>query len=845
MKILSRISLLFLLFATAPTVMAVEDLNDGAPLPADQAFKQKLTLKDSNTVNATWAIEKKYYLYRNKFKFISKTKGVELGTITIPAGKKKKDPLFGIVQIFRDKVSIQVPIKSIDKSVRKFDIEVHSQGCADIGICYPPQKKTVSLTLAALGATAINADTTSKPVATPAATTAKVDVTSDKDKKAATKKITNFGTNLGLGQDEEYLTSEQAFKISTEYTNDNLLTVRWKIAKNYYLYKNRLKFSLKDAPANVTLGTPQIPKGKLKKDPAFGNVYVFYDFLEVKIPVKGAKKGQKIEFLAKSQGCADAGLCYPPVLKLATYVNGGLISIKDHKISYAKNPVATPANTTKPGTAGIPAKAATPVKAISPDATAEEDDRSFFEKVGDWFTQSLKDGNLLIALISMLGLGLLVAFTACMYPMIPIVCTLVIGEGENASKMRGFILSGTYVIAMAIVFGVLGGVAGSAAKELPIQAAFQSPWVLGPIVALMALLALAMFGVFNIQMPSALQNRIDSISRNQKGGSVVGAAITGGLSALVVGPCGGPFLIAALGAAATSGSFVGGFSYLFLFGLGMGLPLIFVGVYGSKCLPKAGTWMTMVKHTGGIILLGLALYFAERLTDKIPGFFMMLWAVFFIMTGIYFRALEPVPEGASGKRYIFKGFAVIIFLWGILVAIGGLTGSRIASDPFEGSSLTSGSTSVSAASTGATTNAADARKQRYLAGKKTKLKGKLKFIKIKSTDDLDKEIKQANAAGFTVMLDFYATWCTYCIQFDVYVFSKPSVGAALSNTILLQADVTANDKQDKALMKHVKIFAPPSIMFYGLDGKEVRKQRISKLVKKERFLKYVKRAFGK
>lgn len=805
----------------ASLLLAVEDADDdGVPLPPDVAFKQKVNLKDQHTIQASWSIENKYYMYRNKFKFVSKTKGIELGTANIPPGKKKKDPLFGIVNIFRNNVNIQIPIKRIDQSITEFSVEVHSQGCADIGICYPPQKKIVKLTLAALAT----------PLATTSITTNTTKSSSSSDKKQtdksvkATKDIKNFGNALGLGQADEYLEVDKAFQLDTEYNGNDMIIARWKVADAYYLYKKQFKFTLANAPPGVSLGTPQIPAGKLKKDPAFGNVYVFYKYVEIKIPVKGASKGQKLNLIIRSQGCADAGLCYPPVTQIAAYTSGQAISIKNYSPSLT-------AQTTKPSIN---------IKKANPANSTVEDDQSLFEKIGDWFTKALNGDNIFIALMSMLGLGLLVAFTACMYPMIPIVCALVIGEGKTVTKYRGFVMSTTYVLSMALVFGILGGVVGYLGKSSGISfaAAAQDPLIIGTVVLIMIFLALAMFGVFNIQMPSFLQNKLDAANRNQKGGTLIGAAATGAISALVVGPCGGPFLLAALSYATTSGNMFNGFLYLFLFGLGMGLPLIIVGIYGSSILPRAGNWMSMVKHTGGIILLALALYFAERLTDQMPGLFMMLWALLFIMAGIYFRALEPVPTGASGKRYILKGGAVIIFLWGILVAIGGLTGGIIASDPFEGSSLTnSGST------TATLSNNANPRKIAYLADKKVKTKGSLKFITIKSKADLLQEIKQANAAGFNVMLDFYATWCTYCIQFDVYVFKKPEVVAALSNTILLEADVTANDKVDKELMKYIKIFAPPAIIFYGKNGQEVGK-RVYKFVKKKRFLKRVKGAFG-
>jgi thiol:disulfide interchange protein DsbD len=347
-----------------------------------------------------------------------------------------------------------------------------------------------------------------------------------------------------------------------------------------------------------------------------------------------------------------------------------------------------------------------------------------------------------------------------------------------------------------------------------------------------------MFGFYDIQMPSAIQSRLNEFTNKQKGGSLLGVTIMGVLSALIIGPCGGPILIATIAGAAASNSAGLGFLYMFTLALGMGLPLLLVGAGGGKLLPRAGNWMNIVKAIAGIILLAVAIVFLERVVSSIV--FMTLWAVLFMVSATYMGAFEPIKEGSSGWLKLFKGVGLVLFVYGVIVLIGGLTGARNFNDPMHGSALIA-SQQAPMVMAGSTNQPAYVK---FAQGKDSVVKGGLTFIKIKTVAEFEAELKSANAAGKTVMLDFYADWCTYCKLFDDYVFSDPKVQQALADTVLIQADITAQDKADKAVLKHVDVITAPAILFYNTQGEEVRQQRVLGLLTAEKFLDRVNQAIN-
>lgn len=403
--------------------------------------------------------------------------------------------------------------------------------------------------------------------------------------------------------------------------------------------------------------------------------------------------------------------------------------------------------------------------------------------------------------------------------MIPILSSIIVGHGEKITHKKAFAISMAYVQSMAITFGILGAAVALFAGGVNLQAYFQSPWILIPFSILFVGLAFSMFGFYSIQMPASVQSWLSNFSNKQEGGSLHGAIFMGAASALIIGPCAGPVIIGALAYVAAESDPLVGFLAMFILGNGLGLPLLAVGTFGAHVLPKAGTWMDTVKAGAGVVLLAIALLFLERISFISSTMIMMLWATLFIVVGIYMGALDAIKEEASGWFKLWKGLGVVFIIYGVIVMLGGVTGARNFNDPMHGSSLTMGGAAVE--------------------------KQHLKFKRIKTDQDLKNEVAAAKAAGKYIMLDFYADWCTYCKQFEDYVFSNKEVQALLKDFVLLQADVTANDEQDQALNKYTSVQAPPAILFFGKDGKEIRNYRIVGNMDAKTFIRHVKQILNK
>ncbi len=552
----------------------------------------------------------------------------------------------------------------------------------------------------------------------------------------------------------ELLPAEQAFKFFAVVKNARTLHVNWIIADGYYLYRDKIKFSVRN-DVGIQLGDYLIPQGESYHDEAFGQVEIYHRELSFDIPLLHEdKQAHNISLQAKFQGCADRGVCYPPMQKVVDLAV----------------PVLQQLNS---GTG-----------AVSSKPLSEQDQ----------IVNSLHQDALWLTLVSFFGFGLLLAFTPCVFPMIPILSGIIVGHGKNITSRKAFLLSFSYVLASALTYTVFGMLAALFGGNL--QSTFQQPWIIAIFSAVFILLSLSMFGFYNLEMPKFLQTKIHHSSDKHRNGSYLGAAVMGSLSSLIVGPCVAAPLAAALIYIGQSGDVFLGGSTLFVMGFGMGVPLLLLGASAGKLLPKAGDWMKSTKAVFGVIMLAVAVWMLERILPS--SVTMLLWAMLFIIPAIYLSAIDPLPETATNWRKLWKGVGLVMLVYGVLLLIGLSAGSSNPLLPLRGLAV----------------NSRDQEQQGII------------FQHIRTIAELDQKIQQASANGQWLMLDFYADWCISCKEMEAYTFTDAKVKQQLADFVLVQADVTANNDNDKALLKRFNLIGPPGIIFFGPDQQERTSSRV-------------------
>jgi thiol:disulfide interchange protein DsbD len=566
---------------------------------------------------------------------------------------------------------------------------------------------------------------------------------------------------------EEFLDPAIAFKPTARALDGQTIEVRFDIAKGYYLYRDKFRFAVE--PEVAQLGAPLLPKGKEKNDDTFGMVEVYYKQATIRLPVDRNSSGPlALTLKITSQGCADAGICYPPQTKKVS------IELPDS----ASVPTAMP---------------------VVETASGDESGRiaQLLKNAGFWTV---------LAFFFIAGLGL--SLTPCVFPMIPILSGIIVGHGHHVSRGRSFALSVAYVLGMAVTYALAGVAAGFTGTLL--SSALQSPWVLGGFALVFVALSFSMFGFYELQLPTALQSKLTEEAGHLQGGRGIGVFTMGALSALIVGPCvAAPLAGALLYIGQTHDAVLGGAS-LFVMGIGMGAPLLAVGLSAGTLLPKSGPWMEAVKKAFGVILLGTALWL---ISPVIPVAVQMLaWALLLIIPAIYMHALDSLPPHARGWHRFWKGIGIVMLITGAAMLVGALAGAK---DPLQPLS-------------GVRSNGAIATETKALL-----------FQRVKSVAELDERLK---AAGKPVMLDFYADWCVSCKELERYTFSDARVQAKLAGWTLLQADVTANSDDDKALLQRFKLYGPPGIIFFDAQGREINGQRIVGFLDAAAFLKALNRA---
>lgn len=588
----------------------------------------------------------------------------------------------------------------------------------------------------------------------------------------------NLLDGLGFSMQDDILPPDEAYQLST-FNDSRSFTARWIIAEGHYLYRDKMGITVNDS--NIQTGKLQLPEGEEKDDPIFNKkLFVYHNETQVILPFRNTKDSDRdVVFKVKYQGCSEiSGICYPPQTKEFIVRLSAIGS----------------------------ANAAT----IQPEGTTTADSNEPLSEQ-DQITETLKHGSTWLTMLVFFGAGLLLAFTPCVFPMIPILCGIIVGQGEDISTRKALFLSIVFVLAMALTYTIVGVLIGLSGEN--IQAWFQNPWIISAFVGIFVLLSLSMFGFYDLQMPSAIQSKLTAISNSQQGGNILGVAIMGFLSALIVGPCVTAPLVGALIYIADTGDAVLGGMALFSLSMGMGAPLLVIGASAGKILPKAGAWMDAIKAVFGVMLLALGIWLLERVAPE--ALTMGLWAALLIVSAVYMGALNRLDSTSSGWKTLWKGLGIVILIYGIIIAVGLASGNRNVYQPLKGLGAFS---------------AASAQAEH------------IKFIQIKGVDGLNKELAKATAAGKTVMLDFYADWCISCKEMEAFTFSDPAVQDALKNTVLLQADVTPNDAQDTALYKRFGIIGPPSIMFFDRNGNERKNYRVVGFIPAEKFAQHVKRA---
>ena len=607
-------------------------------LKPDLAFKASISQNSPDTIQATWDIADGYYMYRKRFSFESDTAGISLGAPVFPKGKMKEDPGFGTVETYRNKIVVEIPIERSDSAVVDFSLKTKSQGCADIGVCYPPQKKTLKLKLAA-------------------ASTGASQTQDSKEKTPTTKKSFNLADELGItgiGAVNAPLHPDKAFGFDIVAIDKQNINVRWSVTPGHYLYQGKLKFNVTE-PMGVSLGNPVLPKGKAEHDEYFGDIVTYNNNFDVKIPLVG--NADSVTVKVSYQGCSKlTGICYPPQTKTQT------INLASAQAVAAVTAISEATDN---------AAAITPSTTTAPTKVSEQ----------DGIVKKMLSGNFVAILFSFFVAGIALTFTPCVFPMIPILSGIIAGQGSNNSTRKSFFLSLAYVLAMAFTYAVVGVIAALSGENL--QVALQNPWVIGAFAGLFVLLSLAMFGFYELQMPASIQEKLTNISNSQSGGSMMNAAIMGLLSALIVGPCvTAPLIGALIYISQTKDVVLGGLS-LFSLGLGMGVPLMIIGTSAGKILPKAGAWMDNVKAGFGIMMLALAIWMLERIVSM--QVVVLLSGILAVFTAIYMGALDALSEASTGWRRFFKALGLVVLLYGAMLLFGAASGNGSLLHPLKGS----------------------------------------------------------------------------------------------------------------------------------------------------------------
>ncbi len=698
-------------------------------LAVDDAFKLHTPVVEDNKIIITWDIADGYYLYKERTGVVSDDITLE-NLEFISKGIPKDDPFFGNTEVFANQLIIH---QFFSGNAEQAEITIKYQGCEKAqGVCYPPQARTFLIDIPVQTLSAAPSSATGLAVLN------------------SLFSLPNTGNDL--------LPADEAFQLSTTPTGQGQLLLTFKVASGYYLYKDKIQIEVIDGIASI--GYLDLPAAKMTDDPAFGRMAVYEQDFQALLTVTDIVDSAKIQI--QFQGCSSTtGVCFPPI----QYV--------------------TEINATSFGT--ISTANATPAQQINAQTSLNDQDLS----ETDLITRVLSDNSFWIIIATFFVFGLLLSLTPCVLPMVPILSSIIVGQGKNITVRKSFTISVVYVLAMSITYTIAGVLAGVFGGNL--QILFQNTWVIASFILIFIALSFSMFGFYELKLPNSLQTKLINTSNKQQNGSYIGVAIMGFLSALIVGPCvTAPLAGALIYIGQTGDALLGGVA-LFAMSIGMGVPLLLIGASAGKILPKVGGWMDQINVVFGVMLLAVAIWMADRILPS--QVVLSLWAALFIGSAVYLGAFNNIAD-KSGWAKFAKSIGLISFVYGVIIIIGMSAGSNSLLQPLK---VLQGSGSSQALNDS---------------------QG-LDFQKIKSIADVEKIV----ATDQLVMLDFYADWCVACVQMERFTFTDQNVYNSLVGVTLLKADVTANDQIDKDLMQHFGIVGPPAILFF-INGQEIRSQRV-------------------
>lgn len=717
-------------------------------LPVEDAFSLSAR-GGSGEIELRFDIADGYYLYRHAFRFEAQTEGVVLADASVPEGDKGFDDFFGEIESYRDELNIALPVIEGSGNI---DIAVRFQGCADLGVCYPPHRQTFTLPVTAAAPSA--------PLTAPAPST-------------GLEALLGLPSSSGLGLIDSAgaLPEDKAFSYEAIAIDPVTLLVRFTSAPQYYLYRDTIDFSIPGS--EIRVAAVDLPESRAIYDEYFGNTEVYYDQVEIPLRLeRPAGPSRTVELFADFQGCLTDGICYPPMTRAIAVE---LPAATDDDVAVAMKASPESVVVTKPAT----------------ESVSEQDQLA-----------GLLSGSPMVALPLFFIAGILLAFTPCVFPMVPILSGLIAGASDGMTTARAFRLSLVYVLAMALVYTAFGVIAGLFGQNL--QAVFQHPWVLTSFAGLFVLLSLSMFGFYELQIPASLQTKLNALSNRAEGGTLFGAAIMGALSALVVGPCVAAPLMGALIYIGQTGDAVLGGAALFAMAAGMGVPLMIWGTSAGGLLPRAGGWMVAIKAVFGVGLLALSIWMLERVVPAAVT--MLLWGALAIGCAVYLISSGRQDQSLSGWQKLWRSVGTMLLILGSIQFIGALSGGQDWLRPLYHLQPGPGGASGSVAEPA--------------------------FETINTLEGLQERIAESPRPVF---VDFYADWCVDCVRMARRTFPDEGVTQRMGELTLIKIDVTDYTEEHKAILGHFGLIGPPAYLFFA-GGDELSELRTFGFMPPEEFI---------